>query len=170
MRLRRPSPTSARRQAAWIVALEPWRALGYEAPALGRWLASKAAEGWIWEAYGALPTEERVGRGRAGVSREGVLGLVVAQPQVLLGTFISLVAVRPEAAGKGVGRALVERVAHLTFAKRRWLYTSSDSGNRAAAAFYRRLGFARVGRLPDLVAPGRTELLWRRGRAPKHAR
>jgi ribosomal protein S18 acetylase RimI-like enzyme len=147
------------------VALEPWRSLGYEASVLGGWLGRKAAEGWIWEATGALPPVD-AGRSRARASREGVLGVVVAQPQVLLGAFISLVAVRPEAAGRGVGRALVERVADVTFARRRWLYTSSDAGNRAAAAFYRRLGFARVGRLPDLVKAGRTEILWRRGRSP----
>jgi ribosomal protein S18 acetylase RimI-like enzyme len=88
----------------------------------------------------------------------------VAQPDVLLGTFIALLAVKPGAAGQGVGRALVAHVARQTFARRRWLYTSSDARNRAAARFYRRLGFSRVGRLDDLVAPGRTEILWRRGR------
>ena len=58
----------------------------------------------------------------------------------------------------------MEDAADRVFADARWLFTSSDGDNRAAARFYRALGFQRVGRLPDLVAPGRTEILWRKGR------
>ena len=74
---------------------------------------------------------------------------------------IALLAVRPEMLGRGVGRALVEAIARLTFARRRWLYVSSDSANRPAARFYAKLGFERVGKLPDLVRPGHVEILWR---------
>jgi ribosomal protein S18 acetylase RimI-like enzyme len=148
MRPRRADAKTARRQGAWIVALDPWRSLGYEAAPLGRWLGRMA----------------RLGRVRVAIHEGTVAGVIVVQPDVLLGDFIALLAVRPEAAGRGLGRALVEDVAARTFAHRRWLYTSSDGRNRAAAAFYRKLGFARVGRLPDLVRRGRTEMLWRRGR------
>ena len=51
------------------------------------------------------------------------------------------------------------------FARRRWLFVSCDAGNRAALRFYRRQGFARVGRLPDLVRAGRVELLLRKARS-----
>jgi ribosomal protein S18 acetylase RimI-like enzyme len=150
MRVRFATAAEARRQAAWIVALEPWRSLGYRADRLGAWLG-------------------RMGLRRAArvAAEAGELrGIIVVQPDVLLGDFIALLAVRPEAAGQGLGRALVEDVAARTFRRRRWLYTSSDAGNRAAAAFYRKLGFVRVGRLPDLVRAGRVEILWRRGRSP----
>jgi ribosomal protein S18 acetylase RimI-like enzyme len=40
---------------------------------------------------------------------------------------------------------------------------SADSDNRPALGFYRKLGFARVGRLPDLIKPGRVEVLLRKG-------
>jgi ribosomal protein S18 acetylase RimI-like enzyme len=148
-RTRRPTPSEARRQAEWIVALEPWRSLGYTAPALGRWLGRCARRGWVW----VVPS-----------SAAGVLGIVVVQPEVLLGSFISLVAVRPEASGQGVGRALVEGAAKRVFARSRWLYTSSDGENAAAARFYRKLGFQRVGRLPGMIREGRSEIMWRRGR------
>ena len=83
------------------------------------------------------------------------LGIVVVDDGVLLGGFIALLAVRPEASGQGLGRALVEHVAARTFAARRWLYVSCDGNNAAALRFYRKLGFSRVGRLPDLVRAGR---------------
>jgi len=71
-------------------------------------------------------------------------------------------AVRPEAAGQGIGQALVAHVAARVFAKRRWLFVSCDRNNLAALRFYRRLGFRRVGVLPDLVRAGRTEILLRK--------
>jgi ribosomal protein S18 acetylase RimI-like enzyme len=144
VRIRRAEPGEARRQASWIVTLEPWRSMGYTAPPLGRWLLRAGRAGRVLLAVDGAP-----------------VGIVVWQPEVLLGDFIALLAVRPEAAGRGLGRALVERVARGTFRRRRWLYVSSDAANRPAAAFYRRLGFSRAARLPDLVRPGRTEILWR---------
>jgi ribosomal protein S18 acetylase RimI-like enzyme len=143
--VRKAEPATARRQASWIVTIEPWRSLGYQAGLLGRWLA-RAARG---------------GRALLAVEAQEPVAIVVVQPEVLLGDFIALLAVRREAAGRGIGRALVARVARRTFVRRRWLYASSDASNRPAAAFYRKLGFFRVGRLPDLVRPGRTEILWR---------
>jgi ribosomal protein S18 acetylase RimI-like enzyme len=145
VRIRRADPALARRQAAWIAAMDPWRALGYQEGALGRWLSRSARARQVSVA----------GEGQA---------IIVVQPDVLLGSFIALLAVRPERAGQGLGRALVEHVARQTFAKKRWLYVSSDMANKDAAKFYRRIGFEKIARIPDLVRVGRTELLWRRGR------
>jgi ribosomal protein S18 acetylase RimI-like enzyme len=137
----------ARAQAGWIAALEPWRGLGYTPGGLGRYLARKA------RARGVLVARE---------GRSAPLGVAVVDDGVLLGGFIALLAVRPEAGGRGVGRALVERARAQVARKRRWLYVSADGNNRAALRFYRRLGFLRVGRLPDLVRAGRVEVLLRR--------
>lgn len=129
--------------------MEPWASMGYKAAPLGRWLHRRARAGGAWVA----------------VEGDTVLGLLVLQPDFLLGNFIALLAVSTAFAGRGVGRALTERAETLTFAKRRWLYVSCDSLNRGAARFYKKVGFVRVARLPDLVCPGRTEILWRRSRA-----
>jgi ribosomal protein S18 acetylase RimI-like enzyme len=151
VRIARCKPALARAQAGWIVELEPWRGLGYAAAPLGRWLAASAR------------------RDAVHVVRQGArgapLGIAVVQSPFLLGGFIALLAVRPEAAGRGLGRALVEHVARTVFvtAGRRWLYVSADADHRGALRFYRKLGFRRVGRLPDLIRRGRTELLLRRG-------
>jgi ribosomal protein S18 acetylase RimI-like enzyme len=146
----RASPPLARKQASWIVRIEPWKGLGYRAPALGRYLARLARSGEIWiaRAGGRVPD-----------------GIIVVTDGFLLGAFISLLAVRPDASGKGLGRRLVGHVEARVFARWRWLFVSCDAANRAALRFYRRQGFARVGRLPDLVRAGRTELLLRKPRA-----
>jgi ribosomal protein S18 acetylase RimI-like enzyme len=148
MNIRRVEPAVARRQAAWIVGMEPWLSMGFQAAPLGRWLFRRAQARCVL----------------AAVHKRAILGIVVVQPDVLLGTFIALLAVPPQAAGQGVGRALVERVEQETFAKRRWLYVSSDSKNLNAGRFYKKLGFARVARLSDLVREKRVEILWRKGR------
>lgn len=128
--------------------MEPWRSLGYRPAALATWLARCARDRRVWVAG-------------AGASNKEVSAVIVVQPEVLLGDFIALLATRPEAASRGFGRALVARAAMRAFSRRRFLYTSADAGNSLALRFYRRLGFARVGRLPDLVRPGRTEILLR---------
>jgi ribosomal protein S18 acetylase RimI-like enzyme len=151
MEIVRATPALARAQSVWIVGIEPWRSLGYKAAPLGNYLGRMAKEREVWIARGA-------GRG------EGPLGLVVVQDGFLLGGFVSLLAVRPEDAGKGIGRALMEHVASDVFARRPWLYVSCDSDNKRALTFYRKLGFERVGRLPDLIKPKRDEILLRRGR------
>ena len=146
----RASPAVARRQADWIVGIEPWKGLGYAAPALGRYLARLARSGDVWVAH---------------AGERAPAGIIVATDGFLLGGFISLLAVRPGASGQGLGRALVAHVEGRVFARRRWLFVSCDAANGAALRFYRRQGFARVGRLPDLVREGRIELLLRKPRA-----
>jgi len=145
------SPLVAGRQAAWIAALEPWRSLGYGAAGLARFLRRTA------RGAGVLIARE------SGARTGRVVGVLCRQEGVLLGDFISLVAVRAEAAGRGVGRALVARAEELTAGRRRWLFVSADARNRDALAFYRKLGFVRVGRLPDLIKAGHTEILLRKG-------
>jgi len=147
-RITRPVPALARAQGAWIAALEPWRGLGYRADALGRYLARKAQARSVWVARAT--------------AKGPPLGVVVVDDGVLLGGFIALLVVRSESSGQGLGHALVAHVAARTFAARRWLYVSCDGNNAAALRFYRRLGFSRVGRLPDLVRQGRTEILLRK--------
>jgi ribosomal protein S18 acetylase RimI-like enzyme len=146
MRIRRPEPTKAVHQADWIAAMEPWLSLGYQRAGLARYLRRMA------RARQVLVAEEKA----------DVLGVLVYQPDFLLGRFVALLAVRPEAGGHGIGRALMARIEQETFKTRRWLYVSSDNANHAAARFYKRLGFVRAARLTGLICAERTEILWRK--------
>jgi ribosomal protein S18 acetylase RimI-like enzyme len=150
MIITRATPAAARAQATWIVGIEPWRGLGYSAAPLGRYLGRMAKERDVWLARTSTTAPP--------------LGLVVVQDGFLLGAFVSLLAIRPEATGQGVGRGLMAHVEADVFARRPWLFTSCDSSNTRALSFYKKLGFDRVGRLPDLIKPKRTELLLRKGR------
>jgi len=152
LRFSRPTAALARAQAGWIAALDPWRTLGYRAVAIERYLARKATTRSVW-----------IARTEPGVAPRAI---VVVDDGFLLGGFIALLAVRPEASGQGIGRALVERVEAEVFSKRRWLFVSCDGNNHAALRFYRKLGFARVGRLPDLVRTGNIEILLRKPAPP----
>jgi ribosomal protein S18 acetylase RimI-like enzyme len=151
MRIRRPSPALAGRQSEWIATLQPWRSLGYQAAPLHRYLRRMA----------------RTDRALVAEENGEVAGILVFQPDFLLGQFVALLAVRPEAAGQGVGRALMARIEKTALRKKRWLWVSSDGDNEAAARFYKKLGFVRVARLPDLIRDGRSEVLWRKGREKK---
>lgn len=146
----RASPAVARKQAGWIADIEPWKSLGYRTVPLGRYLARQARAGDVWVAWAG--------------GRKKLLGVVVATDGFLLGGFIALLAVRPEASGQGLGQRLVAHAETRAFARRRWLFVSCDAANRAALRFYRRQGFTRVGRMPDLVRAGRVELLLRKPR------
>ena len=148
-RVVRAAPAVARQQASWIVGIEPWKGLGYRAQPLGQYLARLARAGNVWIARA---------RGRSPA------GIIAATDGFLLGGFIALLAVRPEASGQGVGQLLVGHIEARVLTRRRWLFVSCDATNAAALRFYRRQGFARVGRLPDLVQVGRIELLLRKAR------
>jgi ribosomal protein S18 acetylase RimI-like enzyme len=164
-RVVRASSTLAGRQASWIAATEPWLGLGYDAMALRRFLRRAAREAEVFVAVvPAAPGTARAERASRRTVDPRVVGIAVVQPRVLLGDFLSLLAVHPEARRGGVGRSLMSFIEARVLGRRRWLFVSADGRNRLALGFYRSLGFERVGRLPELIAPGRTEILLRKGR------
>ena len=80
--------------------------------------------------------------------------------------YIRWIGVAPEARGRGVGRRL------MAYAERKIFKTGPNSFlmvsefNRPAQAFYRTLGYSRVGTISDYVVRGITERLYRKTRGP----
>lgn len=67
------------------------------------------------------------------------------------------IATAPDTRGKGIGRALHDACLHqitLAGGRRVRIETSTREGYGATLAFYDRLGYQRVGVIPDFYAPG----------------
>jgi ribosomal protein S18 acetylase RimI-like enzyme len=96
----------------------------------------------------------------------GVLILHLAGP---LNGYLQTVAVHPDWRGRGFGARL------MGFAEERILRQSPNvflcvsAFNHRAQIFYERLGYQRVGELPDFLVRGRAEILMRKTRGPLFA-
>jgi ribosomal protein S18 acetylase RimI-like enzyme len=140
----------------------------------------------LWRRYGVTPSAARrsfrqalnaarPGRpapraGEVAVAREGrrVVGFVWFRVE---GTFhhsgyVRWIAVAPAARGRGVGERLMRHAEARIFRAGPNVFLTVSDFNTRAQAFYRRLGYARVGALTDYVVPGITELLYRKTRGP----
>jgi len=80
--------------------------------------------------------------------------------------YIRWIGVAPQAQGRGVGRRLMAYAERKIFAAGPNSFLMVSSFNRAAQAFYRTLGYRRVGVIPDYVVRGITELVYRKTRGP----
>ncbi|MCB9477870.1 MAG: GNAT family N-acetyltransferase [Deltaproteobacteria bacterium] len=94
-----------------------------------------------------------------------VAGAVSLHPGFLGGRYIEVLLLAPRLRGKGLGRRIIETLCEEMPSSLRDLYLLVSESNAPAVGFYRRLGFREVGPLPDLMVPGKTEiLLWLRFR------
>ncbi|MDR7513025.1 MAG: GNAT family N-acetyltransferase, partial [Armatimonadota bacterium] len=80
--------------------------------------------------------------------------------------YIRWIAVAPDARGAGVGRRLVAHAERRILAAGPNVFLLVSEFNTAARAFYRRLGYREVGRIPDYVVPGVAERLLRKTTGP----
>jgi len=95
------------------------------------------------------------------VARERGLpaGFILIHPHGCAGSpYIASVAVAEGARGRGIGTQLVG-FAERRMAGRRFIFLCVSSFNRRAQELYRRLGYQRVGEIPDYIVEGHSELL-----------
>lgn len=145
---------------ARIVAGDPlWRRYGVSLVAARRVLRRAAAR-----------TGRDAAAGEVAVARAGnrPLGFVWFRRD---GTFhhsgyVRWIAVAPGARGRGVGARLMRYAETRIFQAGPNVFLLVSHFNRAARAFYRKLGYTEVGTLRDYVVRGVTEHIYRKTRAP----
>jgi GNAT superfamily N-acetyltransferase len=133
--------------AAGIVAMEPWSVMHYPAAALAAFLARSDD--------GACRYLVRVEGAEAGA--------VSVRYPWLKGPYLELLALLPQAQGRGIGASILawlEREALARQARNLWVCASSF--NAGALRFYARHGFEAVATVPGLVTDGYDEILLRK--------
>jgi ribosomal protein S18 acetylase RimI-like enzyme len=87
------------------------------------------------------------------------VGFILIHPYGCVGSpYIQSVAVAEAARGRGIGTQLVA-FAERQMAARRFIFLCVSSFNRRAQELYSRLGYQRVGEIPDYIVEGHSELL-----------
>lgn len=139
-------PGRAETIAAMLAAQEPWRSLGYRTDALARYL-----------------TRADPGLHRFVVFRgESLAGVVCIRWPWLRGPYIELIGFDPQARGRGLGGAVVDWMEAEVRGSAVNLWAFVSEANTSARRFYAARGFVEVAPVPELVAPGHTEILLRK--------
>ena len=129
-------------------------------------------EPWVRLGYGRRDWHSRFARGSRGheghvlLHRREIAGFALVRRAFLLGDYLELLVVAPEARGRGWGRQLLVHVERLTFMRARNLFVCVSDFNRGARRFYARAGYREVGRIPALLVSGSTEILLRKTTGP----
>ncbi|MDR3459108.1 MAG: GNAT family N-acetyltransferase [Verrucomicrobiae bacterium] len=141
--------TEARFCAAFMAASDPWLTLGLNVETIFRGLTNPAREVHVAE-----------------LKHQRVVGALVLHLDGLLNGYIQTIAVHPEAQGHGIGTRLMHFAEERSLRHSPNVFLCVSSFNRRAQTFYERLGYQRVGELPDYVVQGHTEILMRKTWGP----
>lgn len=79
-----------------------------------------------------------------------------------IGAYVRMVAVAEQWRRKGIGHQLIDFVSQIAIQHIPNLFLICSVDNEEAQRFYEKIGFLRVGILPDLVINGHDELLYRK--------
>lgn len=143
-------PRDVRPLVALLASSEPWLTLGYDATGWRRLLRGPLAHRDAW-----VIAED--GRAR---------GIAIVRRGFLAGDYLELLAVDASVRGSGLGARLLEHCEADVFARARNFFVCVSDFNHGARRFYRRHGYAQVGRLDDLLIAGSAELLLRKTAGP----
>lgn len=141
-------PTEARFCAEFMVASEPWVTLGLTFEQAFQRLTDPTREVHV-----ATVNDQIV----------GVLSLHLSGP---LNGYIQVIAVHPGWRRRGLGTRMIEFAEQRIFRQSPNVFLCVSSFNQHAQKLYERLGYQRVGELPDFAARGYSEILMRKTRGP----
>ena len=139
---------------AMLAASEPWKTLGYTETDWKKLFdpLPQRREGYVIEAGGSQA------------------GFALLRPKFLMGDYLELLVVVPAARGKGHGRALLQHLETLVFARAKNLFACVSDFNTEARAFYRNQGYQEIGPMPNFLIPGSAEILLRKTSGPVRSR
>lgn len=103
------------------------------------------------------------------VSEKSVVGFVLLDVRGPFRGYVHLLGVMPEWRNRGIGAKLISHVEQRVFREHPNVFLCVSSFNRAAQRFYKRMGFKRVGTIPDYIVKGHSEYLMRKTRGPINA-
>ncbi len=138
-----------------LAASEPWIRLGYGQTDWVIFFSTswpQTREGFVIEAGGAIA------------------GIALLRPNILLGDYLELFCIAPEARRRGLGVRLLAYLEELVFGRTRNFYVCVSDFNKDARRFYESHGFLEIGPIPDLLIPGSAEILMRKTVGPARAR
>ena len=146
----RPLSDDAQAQAcaAFMAQSDPWLTLGVDYPSLLRTVLAPQRERFVALADGQLA------------------GLLLLNLQGTFAGYLQTLCVAPAFRGLGCGSALVAFAEHRIFQHHANVFLCVSSFNHAAYRLYERLGYTRVGEIPDFLVAGYSELLLRKTRGP----
>ena len=137
---------AARSMAEALAAIDPWATLGIAPQHL---LAGLTAD------------DPHTCRRLIAVAGANAGAVVVRYPW-LFGPYLNVLAVLPAYQRLGIGAAVLRWMEDEVQGQAKNLWLCASAFNADALAFYQRHGFAKVGDLADLVAPGFSEVLMRK--------
>ena len=139
--------------AARVVAIDPW-----------------ARTGLSTEAMLARMRRPMAATYRFAIRRDGrAVGYVALRYPFMRGPYLETIAVLPEAQRLGIGRAVIDWMGREVAGEATNLWLCVTEWNAPARTAYTALGFVEVGPLPDVAAPGVTEIFMRKILAPPMA-
>ena len=133
---------------AIVAASEPWKTL-QEKVDFGQAITRK-------QAYACI---------RSGSGTIEVAGFIIftAEPVFARGGYLRAIGVAASLRGLGIGSKLMTFAEKTVSRQATWFYLCVSSFNRKGQAFYKKRGYARVGKLPGLTAPDSSEYIyWKR--------
>ena len=135
---------------ALLASSEPWLTLGYVVADWRRLLGGPLAGRDAW-------VIDDGGRAR---------GVAIVRRGFLAGDYLELLAVDASTRSRGLGARLLAHCESDVFMRARNFFVCVSDFNANARRFYRRHGYAQVGRLDGLLVAGSAEILLRKTTGP----
>jgi ribosomal protein S18 acetylase RimI-like enzyme len=95
-----------------------------------------------------------------------IVGVVILDLSGVLNGYIQILAIHPDWRGRGIGAQMIAWAEARIFSQSPNVFLCVSSFNERAQRFYARLGYQRVGALPDFLTVGHAEIILRKTRGP----